>query len=153
LDAAGNLYVLERTKSGLVRFGCASSTTVRVMRFSARDLAGASPTPVTVSEATYDGFIALWAGSSSFFRISEAGDVYWVQSPIDCASGAPTANDVIGAARGQAQQALLYRESAPPPPSSDAGTGAAQGPLGLATGGGAVYIASVNTGDLLRVRR
>jgi hypothetical protein len=152
LDAAGDLYVLEYGRNGFVRFGCATSTTMRVVRFSARDLGGSSPTPVTLSETTYDGFIATWAGSSSFFRVSQGGDVYWAQSPIDCASSAATANDVIGVTRAATGQALLYDESAPPPPASDSGA-AAQGPLGIATRGGAVDIASIKTGELVQVRR
>lgn len=144
LDAAGDLYVIRRTFGGLVRYGCADSTTVRIVRFGSRDLAGGSPEPTTVSEATYDGFVANWGGSSSFFAVSGAGEVAWVQSQIDCASGASVRDEVVGTEAG-GRQVLVYRA---PTATSDV---AAQGPLGIAAArGGDLTIASTAAGELLR---
>lgn len=153
LDAAGNLYVIQRTFVGPPGFGQASSTIVRIVRISARDLASSNPTPVVISDTTYTGFIALWAGSSSFFRVSTAGDVYWVQSLVDPSTAIPN-NQVIGITRGQATQSMLYEEFASQQPSSTWNVfTAAQGPIGLATGGGGVFASSTNTGELLQIRR
>lgn len=153
LDAAGNLYVLERTLVGPSGFGQASSTIVRIDRISATQLKRANPTPVVISRATYVGFIALWAGSSSFFRVSSAGDVYWVQSLID-PSKAITTNQIIGVAKGQPTQSSVYEEFAGHSPSSswDADP-ASQGPIGLAISGMGVFASSTNTGDLLQILR
>jgi hypothetical protein len=152
LDSSGNLYVLERDLTGFVRFGCATSTTMRIVSFSAQDLAspGPSPTPGTVSEATYDGFVAGWLGSSSFFRVSPTGDVYWYQTRVDCATGLIT-NDVFRIGHGQQQQqTLLYEETGPDMFSTSGGNAFAAGPIGLAPVGGALYIASIKTGEIYR---
>jgi hypothetical protein len=53
---------------------------------------------------------------------------------------------VIGVTRGQAQETLLYEEP------WFLGLTLAQGPLGLATDEGGLYIASVSTGDLIHVQ-
>jgi hypothetical protein len=88
LDAAGNLYILQRSKPP----GCSSgtSTTMRVSRISARDLSDwtSAPTLEPLSESTYSACISPWVGSSSFFRVNQAGDVYWVQAVR--AGGGPT---------------------------------------------------------------
>ena len=152
LDAAGNLYVLERTLVGPSGFGQATSTIVRIDRFSAAQLKRSNPTPVVISNASYDGFIALWAGSSSFFRVSSAGDVYWVQSLID-PSKAISTNQIIGVAKGKPIQSSLYEEFAGQYPTSSWDSDpASQGPIGLAINGGGVFASSTNTGDLLQIR-
>jgi hypothetical protein len=151
LDAEGNLYLIERHLNGRIRFGCAKSTIITIARFSAETLASANPTPVTVSEATYDGFWAGWVGSSSFFRVSRSADVYWNVTRFDCSDTAKV-NYVLGTAHGQLQQTLLYQEDFPPGPDLGLNPSAGQGPIGLATFGDGVYIASMTTGKIFQIR-
>ena len=151
LDAAGNLYFVAKSFNGWT--GCnTSSTTELVSRIDARDLSDwtSAPTVEPVAQRTYNGDMVGWSGSSSFFRVDEAGDVYWVQSPWDCSSWTATANEVLGVARGQGQQAVLYEE---PEPASFNSSAFIWGSLALATDDGAVYIASLSAGDLIEVRR
>ena len=144
VDAAGNLYVLETSRVDSTGFGCATSTTESVVRFSAQSLWSTTPVPEVVSQATYDGFVAHWFGSSSFFRASNQGNVYWVQTSISCLTKNFTPNKVMGSTRGGGQ-AVLYQEN------GNVSSPDTQGPIGIATFGAFVYIASVASGSLLRI--
>lgn len=150
LDVAGNLNVLEKAFTGYVKFGCATSTTFGVVTFSASDLAGPNPAPVTISTGTYPGFVAPWVGTSSFFRVSAAGDSYWLQTRIDCTTSAFLTNNVVGSSRGHQQQMVLFDETIPSSYPSDY-TAEAQCPLALATFGESVYFTSLQAGDLFRL--
>src|SRR5205807_2202922 len=117
-------YALENSFSNLTGFGCADATTEQVVRFTPQALASSSPTATTISQATYNGFVARWAGSSSFFRVSAAGDIFWVQTSVDCTSHQFIDDQVVGVTRHRTPQSLIYES-----PSPGAGSAASQGPL------------------------
>jgi hypothetical protein len=75
LDGKGNLIIGERIVNGLIRVGCAESTTLQLVRYDAASLAGPAPTGTVYSSATYPDFNFLFVGSSAYFRVSGDADV------------------------------------------------------------------------------
>jgi hypothetical protein len=75
VDAKDNLIVGERIVNGLTSPQCASSTTFRLVHYSAAELTTPAPAGTVFSSATYPEFNFLFVGSSTYFRVSDAGDV------------------------------------------------------------------------------
>jgi hypothetical protein len=149
VDAAENLYVLEVSRVGATGFGCAVSSTESILEFTARSLLSANPVAKVVSQATYSGFVATWVGSSSFFRVSNQGNAFWSQTSITCSSSGFrfSSNEVVAFTHSEGQS-ILYQENVSTP-SSDFSP-AAQGPIGIATFGAFVYVATIESGNLIR---
>ena len=152
VDAAGNLYVLQVSYVGETSFGCATSSTDSILKFSAQSLLSANPVAEVVSQATYPGFVTTWAGSSSFLRVNNEGNAFWVQTPLLCSSSgfSFSSNEVVGFTRSEGQS-ILYQENVPAS-SSDYGPDS-QGPIGIATFGAFVYVATIESGNLFRFFR
>ena len=153
-DAGRNLDVLRQSFTGFVRFGCASSTTMRVSRITATGLSvGGTPTLQTVGEGTYDGYVGLWVGpyaywpSSATFRVSDGGDVYWLQSPVQsqCGSNAPQArlsDDFIRLSVTAKTPTILFTETGQRPFPGVAGC--CPPPMGIATNTSSVFLGVLN---------
>lgn len=77
-DARGDLYLLQRVPNGFVRFSCAASTTIRIMRISGHDVrtATAEVLPTEVGTVTRPGHTLLFGGSPTYYRVSRRGDVF-----------------------------------------------------------------------------
>lgn len=148
LDAAGNLYLRERVTSGQVRPGCAESSTFRVTRYDAAALAGPAPAGTVISSATYAGFVWMYVGSSTVFRVSDDGDVLFGLYPGNTRCGSPpgpvtfTRLMLVGVEAGDpsgAQNVLL--DDVPPEPASE-------GPHGIAVLKNDAYATSFRLGTL-----
>jgi hypothetical protein len=148
-DGGGNLNVLTQSFTGFVRFGCATSTTLRVSKITATDLAvGGTPALQTVGEGTYEGYVGLWAGpyaywpSSAVFRVSDGGDVYWLQSPMQsrCSSDlyGRLSDQFAGLAATDKTPTILFTESGQKPIANF--PGCCPAPMGIATGAASVYL-------------
>lgn len=123
LDGGQNLIVGERTLTGLVRPGCATSSTFGLVRYDAAALAGPAPVGSVFSTTTYPGFVWLFVGSSTHFRVGDDGDVLFGLYPGNTRCGSTPGPVVFtdlwlrGVAAGDAtgaQQLLL--DDHPPTP-------------------------------------
>lgn len=123
LDREDNLIVGERGLTGRIRPGCATSTTFQLVRYDAASLAGPAPAGSVFSTATYPGFVWLFVGSSTTFRVGDDGDVLFGLYPGNTRCGADPGPVVFtdlwlrGVSAGDAtgtQQLLI--EDVPPAP-------------------------------------
>jgi hypothetical protein len=153
-DASGNLEILRTRFAGFTRVGCASSTTMRISRATATALTlSATPALQTVSEGSLDGYVGLWVDpnaywpSSATFRVDDAGDTYWLQSPVQsrCGSNPPEArlaDDFVGVAATGGPPTVLFDQAGQKP---IAGVpGCCPPPMGIATNGNDVYLAAAD---------
>ncbi len=148
-DSAGNLYLLQRAFSNPGGFGCARTTTDRVVRLAAAVLSTANPPSTVTSSGTYAGSINSWFGSSSLLRVDGSGTVYFgLASESDsCAGGVAlaTSEPIFAAATGAGvtTPSLISYQSDPGTnlPTLQAPFGIALRPTGpiIASAAGALY--------------
>ena len=151
VDARGDLYVHEQSRSGAGVFGCAETTRHTILRFDRHAGAG-----TVVSDTSYPGFEASWLPTSAVFRVSATGDVFLFSAHVvpRCATPpGPVLFDelkVIEAPaahrRGLSDQVAVY---------ADALTSETQWAMPLTFAldrGGGLYVASRVHGTIVRLR-
>jgi hypothetical protein len=147
LDGKDNLIVGERIVNGFFA-GCAESTTLRLVRYSAAELAAPAPAGTIYSSGTYPEFNFVFVGSSSYFRVSGDGDVLlgFYASSSRCTTGGITFTHlrmigVLGGDAGGTQHVLF--DDAPSTP--------AVGFYSFAFSGNDAFATSSRLGTLSRI--